>query len=325
MKKSLISIHPHFTDHWPHTPAVLKRIWSADGPVVVVTQELLEDFHGADRAALLWGKTTPEALAGATALTELGHDSWAEPGVTAEEAEAHGVRLIPLKTEGYWGPSVSEFGLGLTLSALRRIPQRHASVLDGYTAWKFPYHQYSDTPDFTAGTISGKRVRVVGMGNIGSRYAAACAFLGADVAAWDPHQPDPSFHRAGVRRAWHLAELMADAEIFVPMLPWIKVTEGIVTADMIEALPKGCLVVLVTRAQIVDMPTLRRRVLADELALAADVFDYEPLKTDDPLIGRENVIHTPHIAGRTRHANEWWAIELASRFRAGVKPGFALE
>jgi phosphoglycerate dehydrogenase-like enzyme len=51
------------------------------------------------------------------------------------------------------------------------------------------------------------------------------------------------------------------------------------------------------------MTTLRERVLADELALAADVWDVEPLPIDDPLLGRHNVVHTPHIAGRTRDAN----------------------
>ena len=72
--------------------------------------------------------------------------------------------------------------------------------------------------------------------------------------------------------------------------------------------------VLVTRANICDFPTLRRRVLADELALAADVFDIEPLPLDDPLLGRHNVVHTPHNAGRTRQANEQWAEALLTQF-----------
>jgi phosphoglycerate dehydrogenase-like enzyme len=79
-------------------------------------------------------------------------------------------------------------------------------------------------------------------------------------------------------------------------------------------LPRGCLVILVTRAAVCDMPTLRERVLADELALAADVWDVEPLPLDDPLLGRYNVVHTPHNAGRTREANIAWAENLAVQF-----------
>jgi hypothetical protein len=51
-----------------------------------------------------------------------------------------------------------------------------------------------------------------------------------------------------------------------------------------------------------------------EFALAADVWDAEPLPRDDPLLGRHNVVHTPHNAGRTRDANLAWAENLAVQF-----------
>ena len=63
------------------------------------------------------------------------------------------------------------------------------------------------------------------------------------------------------------------------------------------------------------MAAIRRRVLADEVALAADVFDVEPVPLDDPLLGRHNVVHTPHLAGRTRDANRQWAADLLAQFR----------
>jgi phosphoglycerate dehydrogenase-like enzyme len=99
------------------------------------------------------------------------------------------------------------------------------------------------------------------------------------------------------------------------MLPLTEQTRGLVTAAHLDTVPRGALVVLVTRAGICDMAALRRRVLADELALAADVFDVEPLPLNDPLLGRANVVHTPHNAGRTRQANEQWAEMLLAQFR----------
>ena len=84
-------------------------------------------------------------------------------------------------------------------------------------------------------------------------------------------------------------------------------TYQVITAELIDALPRGCLVVQVTRAFICDLDALFRRVLNDELALATDVFSTgparrsgEPVSLDSPLLGRHNVVHTPHIAGRTR-------------------------
>jgi len=161
--------------------------------------------------------------------------------------------------------------------------------------------------------VEGKRIRIVGAGNIASRYASFVRMLGADVAAWDPFASEPSFHRAGSRREQSLERLVQDAEIFVPMVPLTPGTEGLVTADLIRSIPTGALVVLATRAAVCDMPTLRERVLADELALAADVFDVEPLPLTDPLLGRDNVVHTPHNAGRTKEANFRWAEMLAEQ------------
>ena len=178
--------------------------------------------------------------------------------------------------------------------------------------------QFGDNPNFTSGTIAGKRVRIVGVGNIASRYASFVSMLGADVAAWDPHASEPCFHRAGARKEWHLDQLVRDAEIFAPMVPLWESTRGIVTADHINDLPKGCLVILVTRAGICDVDAIRRRVLADEISLAADVWDVEPLPLDDPLLGRHNVVHTPHNAGRTIDANKSWAEKLAVQFQPTV-------
>ena len=75
------------------------------------------------------------------------------------------------------------------------------------------------------------------------------------------------------------------------------------------------LVVQVTRARVCDTEALYRRVLNDELALAADVFDPEPLPPDSPLLGRHNVVHTPHAAGRTRDANHAFADDAIARFK----------
>jgi phosphoglycerate dehydrogenase-like enzyme len=283
------------------------------------------------RLLLLDVPLTPACTVQFPALQEI---AWNEGGYSHESTErvvvlaalsARGVRVVQHTSEGYWGQSVSEFGLALTLSALRRIPQLHHEMLTSLKPWDYlppggvgqpgaRGHQFGDDPRFTCGTLEGKRVRIVGAGNIASRYASFCRMLGADVAAWDPFAPETAFHRTGARREHFLERLVRDAEIFAPMLPLTEQTRGLVTAAHLDTVPRGALVVLVTRAGICDMAALRRRVLADELALAADVFDVEPLPLNDPLLGRANVVHTPHNAGRTRQANEQWAEMLLAQF-----------
>jgi len=330
--RSVITVHPDYEAHLSWTADTFRGLWEAQGSVEFIRQqpgdkttlgELIHQPATVTRLASFGIAAGPGCIDALAGLNEAVIEN-ATPEVLAKLTE-RGVRVYRQLSEGFWGSSVSEFGLALTLCALRRIPQTHHEIMTSLQPWDYNppggigrpgarAHQYGDDSRFTSGTLEGKRVRVVGAGNIASRYASFAKALGADVAAWDPFASEPCFHRAGSRREFHLDRLVEDAEIFVPMVPLTDKTEGLITAKHINALPKGCLIVMVTRAMICDMPTVRRRVLADELALAADVFDVEPLPLGDPLLGRHNVVHTPHNAGRTRQANALYAQRLADQF-----------
>jgi phosphoglycerate dehydrogenase-like enzyme len=331
---SVITVHPDFDAYWPWSGDHFHMLWKAQGPVEFIRQQpgdatpvskLVANPATVTRMAVLGTAMTPACTDAFAALQEAAIDFTAADAAIARLV-ARGVRHYTQPSEGYWGQSVAEMGLALTLCGLRRIAQTHHNILTDQKDWDYAPadgigrpgmrgHQYGDDSRFTNGTLDGKRVRVVGAGNIASRYASFARMLGADVAAWDPFASEPCFHRAGARREHHLDRLVRDAEIFAPMLPLTDTTRGIVTRDHIDALPRGCLVVLVTRADICDMRSVRRRVLADELALSADVFDVEPLPLNDPLLGRHNVVHTPHNAGRTRQANELYAAKLVEQFK----------
>jgi len=330
---SVIVVHPRFDGIWPFAANHARARWSAQGDVAfrrldpADTRPAHEVIESPERVKRLIALGVPFTAACLDALTNLRELVCTDPVGQSLPAEIAGrsVRRITQPSEGFWGQSVSEFGLALTLCGLRRIPQTHHEIIQSRTPWQYDPpnglglpgargQQFGDDPRFTSGTVEGKRVRIVGAGNIASRYAGFVHMLGADVAAWDPFASEPCFHRAGARREWHLDELMKGAEIFAPMVPLTEKTRGLVTEAHINSLPNGCLVVLVTRAGVCDVPALRRRVLADELALAADVFDVEPLPLDDPLLGRHNVVHTPHNAGRTRDANERWTEALLVQF-----------
>jgi phosphoglycerate dehydrogenase-like enzyme len=316
-----IVVTPDFDAVWPFTADHLRDLWLRHGPVELFRADpanrgpasaLVREPASVTSLVCLGVPLTPACLDQMVNLREV---VLAHLATDHDEAiRQRGIVIHRLKSEAFWGQSVSEFALGLTLSALRRIPQTHAKMQRDLSVWDYSPPggvgapgargaQYGDDSRFINGTLAGKRVRIVGAGNIGSRYASFCSFLGADVAAWDPLAPDPCFHRTGARRVRRLEDLLDDAEIFAPMVPLTDKTRGIVEAHHIDRLPKGALVVLVTRAEVCAFPALRRRVLAGELALAADVFDVEPLPLNDPLLGLEHVVHTPHNAGRTRDAN----------------------
>jgi len=319
--RTAIVVAPSFEAVWPFAADRLRQLLEPSldvdfvrvGGADTTLADAVSDAAAVERLIVLGLPLAESDLAAFPSLAE----ACVSTGYGRTEAdgllEARGIRVLGQTSEGFWGQSVSEFALGLTIGALRRIPQTHHAILTSQDAWTYPRQQYGDDSRFTNGTVEGKRIRIVGAGNIASRYASFVRMLGADVAAWDPFASEPSFHRAGSRREQSLERLVQDAEIFVPMVPLTPGTEGLVTADLIRSIPTGALVVLATRAAVCDMPTLRERVLADELALAADVFDVEPLPLTDPLLGRDNVVHTPHNAGRTKEANFRWAEMLAEQ------------
>lgn len=332
--RSVICVHERFDAHWPFAADYWQACWQTQGdcelyrsedPEARVTQ-FVANPETVKRLVLLGFPSEDEDLTPFIGLEEC--FAYEMSQVSTEgiaKAKARGVSFIHHRVDVYWGQSVAEYGLALTLCALRRIPQTYTAMMQSHDTWQYKPEigqpnqrgaQYGDDSNFINGTLKGKRVRIVGAGNIGARYASFCTALGAEVAIWDPFAPDASFVVAGATRCFHVNELVKDSEIFVPMVPLKEDTRGLITEDLINALPNGSLVVQVTRAKIVDTEALYKRVLNDELALAADVFDSEPVALESPLLGRHNVVHTPHNAGRTKDANFAWADDQMARFKA---------
>lgn len=333
----MIVVHPRFDRVWPYAVDHFVTLIRTAGDQVDLIRvppgdtrllsQVVPEPRGTERLISLGMPATLKCLGVFPALKEFvyeGPTGQPFPSKMRQVLNDMGISLYEHTTEGMWGESVAEFAIGLMICGLRRIPQLHSAITHLTADWKYePAEdgdrrrglQFGDDDRFVNGTVRGKRVRIVGAGNIGGRIARFASALGAEVAVWDPFASEPCFHLAGARKEWHLRCLVRDCDIFVPALPLTKDTYGIITSEYIDLLPRGCLVVMVTRASICDMQALRRRIVADELALAADVFDVEPLTKNDPLVGRHNVIHTPHIAGRTRDANEQYALAIVSQFR----------
>lgn len=331
-----IVVDPLFEDVWPMAADHLYRHWDEEGDVEYIrldeerTTPLHEAITDPDDVTQLVSLGVPISTEKIDAFSNLEEafvmttSMYNVDQAVATTLEEQGVTVHDHTDEGFWSESVSEFGIALTINALRKIPQKYKEMIDSHDPWDLEQldneipeangHQFADDPNFTNGTIAGKKVRVAGVGNIGSRYASVANFFGADVAAYDPYADEPCFHQTGAKQRYSLEKTVEDADIFAPTVPLTEATEGLITADHIDALPEGSVLVLITRAEVCDMGAVRRRVLDDEIVLAADVWDEEPLPLDDPLLDRDNVVHTPHIAGRTEDANRRWAEKLAAHF-----------
>lgn len=314
----LLTRRPDLERIWPFVPdrlaAGLRRLGELRivevAPGVAVHRATdLSDITG---LALFGGELTETCLAAAPRLRMVGlvGDN-AGDHVAFAALTARGVPVIDATRA--WAPSVAEIGLCLILSALRRVPHWHARMAAGEPLFDFAYQQFCDDPDFVNGELGTKRVGVLGLGQIGRRVAQWCAALGADVAGHDPYVPRETVESWGVRPV-DADALVDHADILVVAVPPTPTARGLINRARIARLRRGALVVAITRAAALDMAALRERILANELMGAFDVYDVEPLPVDDPLRGRPNVVHTPHIAGRTRDANHRVADLIAGDF-----------
>ena len=115
-----------------------------------------------------------------------------------------------------------------------------------------------------------------------------------------------------------LAEVAREADVLVLTMPLTDATRGIVSREVIAALPGRAWLINVSRGALVDEPALLEALRAGRLAGAVlDVFGQEPLPPDSPWWDAPNVIVTPHASGHTLRFFDELVVENVRRYLAG--------
>ncbi len=170
--------------------------------------------------------------------------------------------------------------------------------------------------------ISGKTLLVVGLGGIGTEVARRAAALGMRVVGTRRSSRDgPDFvDYVGLSNELH--ELAAEADFIVNALPLTPETTGIFDQEFFADAKRGSYFISVGRGASVVTDDLVQALETGQLAGAGlDVTDPEPLPADHRLWQIENVIITPHVAGRGggRERHDTLIKENTRRFVAGDK------
>ena len=144
--------------------------------------------------------------------------------------------------------------------------------------------------------LDGQRLVVVGYGPIGHEVVRlATAFRMEPVVVRRSARGDEP---CPVRPLSDLADTVRDADAVVVALPLAPETRGIISADVIASMAADAVFVNVGRGELVDQAALTDALASGRLAGAGlDVFDPEPLPSDDPLWDLPNVIVSPHTSG----------------------------
>jgi glycerate dehydrogenase len=214
------------------------------------------------------------------------------------EAAKHGVKVC--NVPGYASRSVAQFTIALMLELATRGGSYGAAVKAG--AWqKSAVYTLLTYPQME---LSGKKLAIVGYGNIGQTVAKVARGLGMELLIGArPGDPAPPADRVPLERLFREADVIS---LHCPLTP---ATKNLVNAQTLAAMKPTAFLINTARGALIDEAALIETLQANRIAGAAlDVITQEPPPANHPMIvaARElpNLILTPHTAWSAREARE---------------------
>lgn len=220
------------------------------------------------------------------ARTGIGYDN-----VDVAEATRRGIAVCNTPD----GPTIptAEHTFALLLATARKLRSIHDDMRLGRI--QRDYHSKHN-----AFELNGATLGLVGIGRIGSRVARYARAFDMQVIAYDPNVSAPAAAAMGVELVASLEALLARADVVSLHLPLIAATRRLMNAERFAAMKPGALFVNAARGGLVDEAALIAALETGHLGGAGlDVTDPEPAPPDSPLLARDDIIVTPHVASAT--------------------------
>ncbi|WP_345221406.1 phosphoglycerate dehydrogenase [Hymenobacter koreensis] len=209
--------------------------------------------------------------------------------------------------------SVVELALGEIITLARRIPEKNARMHRG--EW--------DKSARGAFEIRGKKLGIVGYGNIGSQLSVVAEAVGMQVLYFDIQE---KLQLGNARKMRTLDELLQEADVVTLHVDGRPDNLNLIGPRELALMKPGALLLNNSRGHVVDVTALANALHSGHLGGAAvDVFPYEP-KTNDESFESElrslpNVLLTPHIGGSTAEAQRNIAEFVPERIIGYVNSG----
>lgn len=258
------------------------------------TEELIEKAQDADACLLTDRKIDGSFLERLPRMKMFVRCGIGVDNLNLADFTRHGVYAC--NVPDYSVEEVAIHTIALVLDLERKITLYNADIHKG--GWNeeigYPMHR-----------ISQRTLGILGFGRIARRMSMIAKSLGYAMLACDPFLPDKVYAEFGVSKA-DLDTLFKKSDVLTVMAPASPETNHIINDANLAKAKDGLLLVTTSRGSLVDLPALARALDSGKLAAAAlDVLEEEPPKEKAKiLMGRDNVILTPHTAYRTVESRE---------------------
>ena len=259
--------------------------------VYAYTDEKREEFfeHLADASALLTAfvQVDKEAFEHAPNLKVIAINATGFDNVDMDEATARGVGVCPVGEYCTW--DVSESAIAY-MCALNKHFKFYISQIEDEHRW-----DYAAAPEVPR--LEDQTLGIMGFGKIGRCTAMKAKGLVKRIVACDPFI-DPAFFRAYGVEPVTADELMACSDIIVNHMNLNETNYHFFDADKFSKMERKPILINLGRGLSMDEPALIEALDAGTVrAFGADVlYDETPDLANHPLVGRDNVIITPHSA-----------------------------
>lgn len=232
-----------------------------------------------------------EAIERASKLRFIGVLATGYNVVDVSAAKERGIPVCNVPT--YGTAAVAQFVFALLLEVCHHVGHHNGQVQKGrwsgsrdFCFWDYPLIE-----------LAGKTLGIIGYGRIGKAVAQIAGAFGMRVLAHDTFEKGPGIVP--------LRELLEGSDVISLHCPLFPETKGMINRETIAMMKDGAILINTSRGPLVNEPDLREALLSGKVAAAAvDVVSTEPIARDNPLLGLDNCIITPHIAWAPRESRQ---------------------
>jgi len=184
---------------------------------------------------------------------------------------------------------VAEMTLGLAIDLCRGVTHADRAFRAGREKWLL---------DGATGCFSlyGARVGLIGFGDLARAFTPLLAPFGCAIKACDPWVSDHFMAGFGVASA-ALDDVLSGSQVIAIFASVTSENQGFLGRREFALITPGAVVLLMSRAGVVDFPEFLRHIEAGRFRAASDVFPVEPAPAGDPARKVEGLLLSPHRAG----------------------------
>jgi len=280
---------------------LLRRVADKDGLVCLLTSKVNEELLAA----------APKLRIAATVSVGFDH-------IDVAACTRH--RVVATNTPGVLDNTTADFAWTLLMAIARRVVEGNAWMQAGtWPGW--------DLDQLLGADVHGKTLGILGFGRIGREVAKRARGFNMRILYNDAFRPGEEVERELHAEFAPRERVLAEADFVTLHVPLLPETRHLISEVTLSQMKPTAYLINTSRGPVVDEAALTAALDAGKIAGAAlDVFENEP-KVHPGLMGRKNVVLTPHIASASTETRTKMAVMAAENVIAlfdGKKPPNAL-